>query len=69
VGLYDRVMARVDLRDPEASRFLLKPTGSVGHGGGTVIDTSTPSGQADYNTLLNWIREGAVCGVSATLCP
>ena len=38
-------------------------------GGGTLIDTSTPSGQADYNTLLNWIREGAVCGVSATLCP
>lgn len=69
VGLFDRVMARVDLRDPENSRFLLKPTGTVGHGGGTVIDTSTPSGQTDYNTILDWIREGAVCGVSATLCP
>ncbi|MDI1302232.1 MAG: hypothetical protein PSX71_10030 [bacterium] len=61
VKLYQRVMARVDLRDPENSRLLTKP-GSLNHGGGLLIDTSTPSGLADYSTIVNWIRTGAVCG-------
>lgn len=59
--LYQRIMVRVNLKDPEDSRLLQKPT-SLLHGGGKVIDTSTPQGQSDYNTIVNWIREGAVCG-------
>lgn len=62
--LYQRIMMRVNLADPEDSRLLQKPT-SLLHGGGAVIDTATPAGQADYNTLLNWIRAGAPCGSNA----
>ncbi|MCC2638780.1 MAG: hypothetical protein K0Q68_2499 [Moraxellaceae bacterium] len=61
IKLYQRIMMRVNLRDPEDSRLLQKPTSQL-HGGGVVINRDTPQGQADYNTLLNWIREGAVCG-------
>lgn len=61
IRLYQRVLARVDLRDPENSRLLQKPLSST-HGGGRLLDTSTAQGRADYTTLLNWIREGAVCG-------
>lgn len=59
--LYQRIMMRVNLKDPEDSRLLQKPTSQL-HGGGVVIDTTTPQGKADYNTIVNWIREGAVCG-------
>jgi mono/diheme cytochrome c family protein len=65
--LYHRVMMRVDLRDPENSKLLLKPT-SLTHGGAVKIDVTTSAGQAEYNTILNWIRQGAVCGTGA-LCP
>lgn len=63
IKLYQRIMMRVNLADPEDSRLLQKPT-SLLHGGGVVIDTATPAGQADYNTLVNWIRAGAVCGAN-----
>lgn len=63
IALYQRIMMRVNLVDPEDSRLLQKPTSEL-HGGGVVIDTATPGGQADYNTLVNWIRAGAVCGVN-----
>ncbi|HET8729742.1 MAG TPA: hypothetical protein VFM34_01355 [Moraxellaceae bacterium] len=61
--LYQRILARVNLANPEDSRLLKKPTSEL-HGGGVVIDTTTPQGQADYNTLVNWIREGAACGTN-----
>jgi mono/diheme cytochrome c family protein len=61
--LYDRLMARVDLAQPEDSKLLAKPA-SILHGGGKVIDPATPAGAADYNLLLNWIRAGAVCGTN-----
>jgi hypothetical protein len=67
ISLYRRVMARVDLRDPENSKLLLKPT-SVTHGGAIRIDTSTALGKTQYNTILNWIRSGAACGTDATIC-
>lgn len=65
--LYRDVLARVNLRDPENSRLIRKPT-SLRHGGGLQIDTSTAVGKQKYETLLNWIREGAVCGNSAVVC-
>lgn len=66
--LYARVLARVNSADPENSRLLFKPTG-LHHGGGMAIDISTTAGQTSYNTLLNWIREGAICGNDGALCP
>lgn len=62
--LYQRIRMRVNLADPEDSRLLQKPTSQL-HGGGVVIDRNTVQGQADYNTLLNWIRAGAPCGTNA----
>ncbi len=60
-NLYRHVRARVNLADPENSLLLLKPTGNH-HGGDVQIDRSTFTGERDYQILLNWIREGAVCG-------
>jgi cytochrome c5 len=65
VKLYQRVMERVDRRDPENSRLLRRPT-SFTHGGGLVIDLTNPTDRVYYNTIVNWIREGAVCGTGTT---
>jgi len=46
---------RIDLKDPENSRFLLKPTGGDGHKGGVRFK----EGSSDYKTILAWIRAGA----------
>lgn len=67
-GLYRRVMERVDLRDPENSKLLTKPTG-LNHGGGIQLNLLAPADKARYDTLLNWIRSGAVCGDDPALCP
>lgn len=73
-NLYEDVLARVDLDEPENSILLLKSTRAQ-HGGGVVIDLDEPGHQQTYNTILNWIRAGAPCdnsnadGVSAQLCP
>jgi hypothetical protein len=65
IRLYQRVMERVDLRDPENSRLLRRPT-SLTHGGGLLIDVTDPGDRVLYNTLVNWIREGAVCGTGTS---
>lgn len=49
---------RVDLKEPEKSLLLLKPTFGVPHGGGTRFEV----GSADYKTLLDWIRSRAPFG-------
>lgn len=67
-GLYRRVLSRIDFRDPENSKLLTKPT-SLNHGGGVQLSMLLPADKADYDTLLSWIREGAVCGSDAALCP
>ncbi|MFZ5560034.1 MAG: hypothetical protein ACOY41_00655 [Pseudomonadota bacterium] len=69
IRLYQRVMERVDLRDPENSRLLQRPT-SLTHGGGLKLNLTSPTDRAYYNTILNWIREGAVCGTGTVYgCP
>ena len=60
-NLYRHVRARVNLADPENSLLLRKPTGNH-HGGGVRIDRNTLAGESTYQVLLNWIREGAICG-------
>lgn len=61
LNLYRHVRARVNLVDPENSLLLTKPTGHH-HGGGVRIDRDTLAGEKNYQILLNWIREGAICG-------
>ena len=49
---------RIDLKNPEKSLLLLKPTMEVAHGGGMRIKARSP----DYETVLGWIRKGAPYG-------
>jgi hypothetical protein len=46
---------RVDLKHPEKSLLLLKPTMAVAHGGGKRLDLNSD----DYSVILSWIRDGA----------
>lgn len=52
---------RVDRSEPAKSLFLLKPTRTMPHGGGTRV----PAGSSQYDVLLQWITGGAA-GPSAT---
>ena len=56
---------RFNRTDPARSLMLLKPTAQVPHGGGMRFEV----GSAYYNTILQWITEGADFGdpVSATV--
>src|SRR5579872_3960350 len=47
---------RVDLKSPEKSLILLKPTMEVPHGGGPRLT----KGSQEYNLILRWLREGRV---------
>ena len=49
---------RIDLASPEKSLLLLKPTGSIPHGGGRRFPVDSP----EYRTILQWIRNGAPFG-------
>jgi hypothetical protein len=53
--------SRIDLKQPQDSLMLLKPTFSVPHGGGQRFDV----GSADYDTIVNWVRSGAPYGEEA----
>jgi hypothetical protein len=46
---------RVDMKDPDRSLLLLKPTMTVPHAGGRRLEL----GSADYQTIVKWIRDGA----------
>src|SRR6185436_20067944 len=46
---------RVNLEKPEESLLLKKPLFQVPHGGGRVLSQGTE----DYNTLLEWLKQGA----------
>jgi hypothetical protein len=47
---------RIDVKDPEKSLFLAKPTMEVPHGGGPRLTKGSP----EYNLILRWLREGRV---------
>jgi hypothetical protein len=66
--LYQDVLARVNLSAPQDSLLLLKPT-QLQHGGGVQLDRTTVEGEREYQTLLNWIQEGALCGKDTQVCP
>jgi hypothetical protein len=51
---YATVLPFVDISAPASSRILSKVSGN-GHGGGTIYAASTP----EYQTILNWIQQGA----------
>ena len=50
--------SRIDLKQPENSRLLTKPTMEEPHGGGERLSRDS----ADYRTLVEWIRAGAPYG-------
>ena len=52
------VVPRIDVANPEKSALLLKPTGTVAHGGGRRFPVDSP----EYRTILQWIRDGARYG-------
>lgn len=56
---YEAVMAadkhRIDLKDPEKSLLLQKPTTAVPHGGGFRFSTDS----LQYRTLLEWLKQSA----------
>jgi len=52
---------RIDLKQPENSLVVLKPTFSVPHEGGVRFEV----GSTDYETILNWVRSGAPYGDEA----
>jgi hypothetical protein len=52
---------RIDVKQPEKSLVVLKPTFSVPHEGGVRFEV----GSADYTTILNWVRSGAPYGDEA----
>lgn len=56
---YRPILNLVNLKDPENSRLLIKPTSNDYHGGGLQLDLTDPTDKADYNVILNWIRNGA----------
>src|SRR5687768_3944858 len=49
---------RVNVKEPEKSLLLAKPTMAVAHGGGRRLEQDS----ADYKTILEWIRAGAAYG-------
>jgi hypothetical protein len=49
---------RINLAEPAKSLILLKPTLTIPHGGGHIFGPE----DADYATLLNWIKRGAGYG-------
>jgi hypothetical protein len=51
---YTTVLNFVNTSSPASSRMLAKMSGS-GHGGGTIYAAGTP----EYETILNWIQQGA----------
>jgi hypothetical protein len=53
---------RINLTEPEKSLLLLKPTFSVPHGGGERFAVDSPN----YQTILNWIGQGAPYGEEST---
>lgn len=66
-NFYHNVLRAVALNDPTRSLILLKPT-QLQHGGGIRIDRSTEQGEQQYQTILNWIIEGAPCGDDPLFC-
>jgi len=73
LGLYEQAMARVLPEYIEDSLLLKKPSGQH-HYGHQVdgFDTSLPvgaAGRASYDLFVNWIAEGATCGMVGPECP
>ena len=54
---------RIDASNPEKSLLLLKPTGSVPHGGGKRFSTDSP----EYQAIVKWIRNGAPFGPESSV--
>lgn len=61
LDFYRNVLDRVNQGDPEDSLLLRKASGKVPH-----VGAGTPLTKENYNTVLNWVRGGVVCGVKGS---
>lgn len=73
LGLYEQIIARVNLQAIDKSLVLQKPSnnhhyGNLRPGFDTSLEVGA-SGRAIYDLYVNWISEGVVCGGTATQCP
>ena len=73
LNLYEQAMARVMPEFIEDSLLLKKPSGQHHYGRqADGFDTSLPVGEVDrasYDLFVNWIAEGAKCGMAGPECP
>ena len=56
---------RVDVKNPEASLLLTKPTMTTPHGGGKRLETDSE----DYKSILGWVKSGAPYGADGAKEP
>ena len=66
-SVYQAVLQRIDLVEPENSILLRKPTRDQ-HGGGKIIDRESVDGEALYQMLYSFRRSGASCGNDPQIC-
>jgi hypothetical protein len=52
---YSQVIDLINVNDPETSLLLVKGSGGEGHGGGTVLASSS----SDYADIVAWVNAGA----------
>ena len=73
LGLYEQVRSRVNFDHIEISKILTKPSGLHHYGNQRIgFDIAAAPGtslRSNYDLLVNWISEGAVCGGTSTQCP
>ena len=76
LGFYEQARMRINFEYIEDSLILKKPSGKHHYGGETAINSGFDTSQAvgniarvNYDILVNWIAEGAVCGGTETECP
>ena len=65
--LYKDVREQVNFDYAASSTIVVKPTGAQ-HGEGVKIDRQTPEGERAFQTILNWISNGAPCGQNPLVC-
>jgi mono/diheme cytochrome c family protein len=57
---YEEILARVNFNDPEQSLVLTKPADEHHYGGLRLgFEVDNPANRQNYDTMLNWIMEGA----------
>jgi hypothetical protein len=65
--IYKDVREQVNFDYAASSPLVVKPTQEQ-HGGGVNINRNTPAGERVFQSILNWISNGAPCGENPLVC-